>query len=237
VKSRPREAETTGESKNPISVPVTEEEVLPRRQPMKYRVVGDYYRQAQFDFFNTFASPYYNLTFPLDCTKLKAVADERGYSTYVNLCYFFVKGMQGIEDFRYRYVDGRLVLYEELHLGLTVPAPNGLFSFQYLTYDSDWESFNRTASTAAHSAVELVEKPDPNYVYLTALPGVHFTSLTHPVSSTKTDGQTKVCFGKFARVDGRLLVPVGIQVNHLFIDGVHLGALVERVQGLYDDPR
>ena len=205
---------------------------------MSYRVVDDYYRQAQFDFFKSFASPYYGVTLSFECSRVKAAANERGYSTYLSLCYFFVRAMQQIEDFRYRYLDGRIVLYEGLNLGLTVPAPNGLFSFQYLRYDPDWQRFNETASTAAHSHVELIEQPEPNYVYFTSLPDVAFSSFTHPTSDRKTDGQTKVCFGRFSEASTEgLRVPVGLQVNHLFIDGNHLGALAERVQRAYDDPR
>jgi chloramphenicol O-acetyltransferase len=45
-----------------------------------------------------------------------------------------------------------------------------------------------------------------------------------------------VAFGRFARRDGRLEVPVGVQVNHAFIDGAALGALVEGAQRAFDDP-
>jgi chloramphenicol O-acetyltransferase len=203
---------------------------------MAYRVVDDYYRQAHFDFFLKGTTPFYCLTFNLDITRLKAELDRRGYSVYLNLSYFFVKAMQSIEDFRYRFLDGRIVLYDTLHMGLTVPTPNGMFSFHYVDYDSDWERFNRTSSLPAEKELSLVMQKHRNYVYFTALPGVTFTGLTHPQSNAKTDAEPGICFGKFFEQDRKLMVPVGMQVNHIFIDGIHLNALVERVQLLYDNP-
>lgn len=203
---------------------------------MTYRVVEDYYRQAHFDFFKKGTSPFYSLTFNLDITTLKAELDRRGFSAYLNLCYLFIRGMQPIEDFRYRFLDGRIVLYETLHLGLTVPAPSGLFSFHYLDYDPDWERFNRTSSIPVEKEVSLVTQKHRNYVYFTTLPWVTFTGLTHPESVVKTDAEPKVCFGKFFEQEGKLMVPVGMQVNHLFIDGVHLSELADRVQELYHNP-
>ena len=35
---------------------------------------------------------------------------------------------------------------------------------------------------------------------------------------------------------GRLMVPVGLGVNHIFIDGAAIGKLVEEVQTEYDNP-
>ncbi len=203
---------------------------------MDYKHVENYYRQAHYDFFSKFASPFYALTFDLDVTRLKAVVDSKGYSVYLNLCYFFVKAIQPIEDFRYRVLDGRIVLYDTLHFGMTVPASKGRFSFQYAQYDPDWERFNQQSSAGTHDEVSLLTQTHRNYVYFTALPGVTFTGLTHPTSSNTTDAEPGVCFGRFYEQEGKLRVPVGLQVNHIFIDGVHLSRLVESVQQLYNDP-
>ena len=55
---------------------------------MGHRIVERYYRQEHFDFYRDYRSPFYSVTFDLDATRVKAFADQRGYSTYANLCYF-----------------------------------------------------------------------------------------------------------------------------------------------------
>jgi len=201
-----------------------------------YKVVDTYYRQAHFDFFSAYSSPFYCLTFELDVTGVREFARVHGYSTYFNLCYLVTKAMQDIEDFRYRIVDGDIVLYEQLHFRSAVPTADAPFAFARFEYIDDIHEANAAAVEIierAKAEVYLEEEPrHGNFVFYSALPLVPFTSLTHVPSDNPTDSQPKVTFGKFAKRDGRLFTPVGIQVNHIFIDGGALGELCERANAL-----
>ncbi len=203
-----------------------------------YRIVESYHRQEHFDFFSGYTNPFYAATFHLDITRLKAYCREQGYPLYLNLCYFMTRAMRDIEDFRYRLLDGRLVLYDEIHPGLTIPTPDGLFTFANHTYHPDVAVFNRRVrevSAEAGSDVVLEAPAHSNGVWFTALPKVPFTSFTHATRQT-TDSQPRIAFGKFAERDGKLQVPVGVQVNHMLVDGNALGELVEGSQRCYDEP-
>lgn len=205
---------------------------------MKYRIVRDYSRQRHFDYYLRYRHPFYAATIHFEIGRVKEFVERRGYPIYVNLCYFFTKAIQDLEDFRYRLLEGQLVLYETLHVGVTVPAPGGLFSFAHLDYHPDTETFNRIARETMERAgreVTLSEARHTNSVYFTALPGVPFSGFTH-AADEPTDGAPRVAFGRFRRDGERLQVPTGIQVNHLFIDGAALGELAERVQRQYDQP-
>jgi chloramphenicol O-acetyltransferase type A len=204
---------------------------------MEYRTVDDYYRREHLEFFARYRSPYYSLTFDLDAAALKRALEERGLPLYLNLSYLLLRAMQGIEDFRYRLLDGSVVLYERLHPGLVVPAPGGRFSFCALRYDPDLATFNREARAAMAAAtrgVDLTGGTAPNYVYFTALPKVAFSHFTHVVPDDPTSGRSQVAFGKLRPEGDRLWVPIGLQVNHLFIDGNALGRLAEEAQALWD---
>ena len=202
-----------------------------------FKVVEPYYRQEHFDFFRRYRSPFYAATFELDATRLKARTAARGGSTYASLCYCFTRAMRGIEDFRYRFRDGRLVLYAELHMGLTVPAPGGRFGFAYLAWDPDPERFAthaRRVLAEAEGRLSLVEQPHSNFIFYTALPRLPVTGLTHAEIGDPTEGEPRVACGKLVERGGRRMVPVGIQVNHAFIDGAALGELAERAQAEFD---
>ncbi len=206
---------------------------------MEYRSVESYYRQEHFDFYTRYASPFYSATVPFDITALKKLSDDRGDSIYLLLCYFFTRAAQALEDFRYRLLDGRIVLYKQLHPGLTVPAPEGRFSFAYLRYEADLETFLGGAEKVlerARSGVALSESEHQNYLYFTALPAVPFTGFTHAQSGDPSDAAPRVAFGRFYRERRRLIAPVGIQVSHVFVDGRALGQLAEGVQALYAEP-
>lgn len=206
---------------------------------MCYRVVEEYYRQEHFDFYRATTIPFYDVTLRFDITALAAFVAEREYSLYANLCYFFTRAAAAVEDFRYRWRDGRMVLYERLHPGLTVPAPDGRFNFCYPRYDDDCARFNKGARTAMREAereVALTPAEHKNWLYFTALPQVPFVHFSHAPSLDPLAAEPKVAFGRYARENGKLEVPVGIQVNHAFIDGRALGELAAAVAREYAEP-
>lgn len=206
---------------------------------MKFCHVEDYYRQETFDFFAEYPDPYYSISFDLDVTEVKAFAKASGLPVYRSLCYFFTLAMGRIEDFRYRLRNGRLVLYDALHIGMTVPAPGRRFSFVHLHFDEDHETFRRLADEQedlGRQRAVLDQEEHTNYIYFTAIPKVPFTSFAHAPGRERTDGAPRVAFGHFFDRGGRLWVPVGITINHLFIDGVALGELYEGLCQVFANP-
>lgn len=206
---------------------------------MRFRTVDTYYRQGTFDFFSAYPNPYYSISFEIDATAVKAYAKGSGYPVYRSLCYFFCRAMGGIEDFRYRLRQGTLVLYDELHIGMTVPAPGRRFSFVHLPYDDDVVAFNRQADEVdalGRDRAQLAQEEHTNYIYVTAIAKVPFTSFAHAPGRERTDGAPRVAFGHFAQRGGRLWLPIGLTVNHLFIDGVALGELYENLCEVFAAP-
>ena len=204
-----------------------------------YRVVEHYYRQEQFDFYRQYQCPFYDVTFDLEFAALKAFARRADASLYLTLCYVFTHAMARTEDFLYRHVDGQIVLYDRLNVGMTVPAPGGAFSFAMVPFDEDWPRFYRRAEAIVErsgQAVSMVSEPWPNSIFFTALPGVPFTAFRHAPGNDPLGGEPKVAFGKFRQDGESMWIPVGIQVNHAFIDGRALGELYEGAQELFQRP-
>ena len=158
---------------------------------------------------------------------------------FLNLCYFLARAMQPVEDFRYRLLDGQIVLYDAVHIGMTVPADDGLFSFVHHEYHPDAEVFNAEAakrSDAGRGASTLDGESHTNYIYATAIPGVAFTNFVHATPADLTDGAPRVAFSKFTVREGRRVVSLGFTVNHLFIDGAALGRLAESAEAVFSSP-
>ena len=206
---------------------------------MSYRVIDDYYRRQHFDFFKSFEVPFYTITFNLDVTAVKELSRDRGYPIYLTQCYLFARGMGRVEDFRYRVIDDQIVLFDHLDIAATLPAPDGAFSFAQFDHDPDLKGFLRRAesvSQRARKAATLEATGESNAILFTSLPGVRFTGFTHATPSDRSDGRARVAFGQFFEDCGRLMVPVGLGVNHIFIDGAAIGKLVEEVQTEFDNP-
>ena len=83
---------------------------------------------------------------------------------------------------------------------------------------------------------QLRPESAPNAIFFTALPDVPFTGITHVTANERTDAHPRVAFGRFEDRGEGLEVPVGIQVNHLFISGRALGDLAKRAERHFSRP-
>src|SRR6476659_4537844 len=118
---------------------------------MAFRVLRDYARRQHLEFFRH-ASPFYSLTFELDATRVRARAKEAGASTYAALVWCFHRALLGIDAFRTRLHGEEVVLYDTLHVGMTVPAPERTFSFANFAWDPEPDRFFAAAREAMAAA-------------------------------------------------------------------------------------
>jgi chloramphenicol O-acetyltransferase type A len=206
---------------------------------MGYQFIDEHPRRGQLDYYSGHPSPFYGVTWQVPMGGVKALADARGYYSHLTLCYYMARAMLEVEDFLYAYREGRLVLYDQLHIGTTVPTPDGQFGFASLEYRSDVGEFMAAAAEAQASVIldgKLRDGGEPNSILFTAMPGVPFTGVTHVAATERTDARPRVAFGRFGTRSGVLEVPVGLQVNHLFISGRSLGELASAVERHYSRP-
>jgi len=197
---------------------------------MSFRVLADYPRRAHLEFFRGRANPFYSLTFELDATQVRGRARELGASIYAALVWTYHRALSGIDAFRTRLDGERVVLHDALRIGMTVPAPRGTFTFASLDWDADAAAFLARARQVmgdASKRIDLSGGAAPDFAYYTALPRVPFTSFAHVPLPDPTAGQPETAFGKFREQGGRVLVPVGVLVNHLYVDGADLGELCD----------
>lgn len=201
---------------------------------MGYRILQHYARRAHLEFYRSNPNPFYGVNFELDATRVRARARELGASTYAAMVWTYHRALLPVDAFRTRLRGEDVVLHDTLRIGMTVPAPGRTFTFAPLEWDESAEAFLARAGRAIASAserVDLTGGADPDFAYYTALPKVPFTSFTHVALADPTAGQPEAAFGRFREQDGRTIVPVGVAVNHLYVDGADLGDLYE---GLVD---
>lgn len=195
-----------------------------------YRVLESYPRRAHLEFFRRNPDPFYAVNFELDATEVRARARELGASTYAAMVWAYHRALLGIDAFRTRLRGEEVVLYDSLAVGMTVPAPDRTFTFSTLAWQADAPRFLAAAGAAMRTAsatVDLSGGAAPDFAYYTALPKIPFTSFQHVRLPDPLAGQPEAAFGKFREAEGRTIVPVGILVNHVYVDGADLGDLYE----------
>jgi len=204
-----------------------------------YQTSDSYFRQRHFDFYRHNPNPFYAVTFELEVGPLKTFSKQHQQSIYLNMCYLFTQAMQEIPAFRYRLLEDRLILYNQLHPSMIVPLDDGTYCFARPSYAENLFAFHQTAEPAIAHAKQTRNLDNPehgNFVFFTSLPKIAFTGLTHVSPPRTTDGEPQISFGKFFTRDQRQWVPVGIGVNHLFIDGQALSEMVGRTEELFFNP-
>jgi chloramphenicol O-acetyltransferase type A len=205
--------------------------------PSRYRVLTDYPRHPHLDFYRHHPNPFYGVSFELDATRLRARAKEVGGSTFAAFVWAYHRALQSIDAFRTRLIGDDVVLYDTLRIGTTVPAPRRTFTFATHEWQPDAVAFLAAAARAfaeAGTHVDLSAGAAPDFAYYTALPKVPFSSFTHVRLPDPRAGQAETAFGKFRDEGGRTMVPVGVLVNHLYVDGADLGELYEGTQASFD---
>lgn len=204
---------------------------------MSFRVLVDYPRRAHLEFFRARGNPFYSMTFELDATRVRSRARELGASTYAALVWTYHRALSSIDAFRTRLDGDRVVLHDALRVGMTVPAPRRTFTFATLDWEPDAPAFlarARTVMADASTRVDLTGGAAPDFAYYTALPLVPFTSFAHVALPDPTAGQPEAAFGRFRAEGGRSIVPVGVLVNHLYVDGADLGELCDAARESFE---
>lgn len=198
------------------------------------RVIDDYPRRTHLEFYRRYPDPFYSLTFELEVTALLQVVRREGLPVYAGLCWGFHRALLAVAAFRVRLVGEDVVLHDELGLGMTVPGPQRTFNFLHRAWDAEPRRFlTETAAATRAAAAELGLRGGgeaPDSAYYTTLPRVAFTGFNHAPLADTTAGQPMIAFGKLRDDAGRVRVPVGLQVNHMYVDGADIGDLVEAAE-------
>lgn len=70
-----------------------------------------------------------------------------------------------------------------------------------------------------------------DFVFISPMPWIAFTSVDHTASLRRDDAIPRVTWGKLFNENGQTRLPFNIQVNHIFVDGLHVGRFFEALTG------
>ena len=195
-------------------------------------------RREIYDLFAGCDWPFYQISFPLDVTKLRAYTKKEGLSFYFTLSWLLTKAMQRQEAFCIRIRDGKLVVLDELMPSCTVMSP-GEEAFRIITLPmgEDPADFSRRAKALSETQTMLFDPETEgrdDLVYYSCLPWLPVLSLTNERHTDADDCIPRVGWGKYQEQEGRLTLPICLEVNHKTVDGLHIGRLYQTVQKMID---
>jgi len=87
----------------------------------RYTVVNyeEWERKMHCEIFRNYLMPQYSISFDLDITRFYENVKVHGWSFTLALIYVITKSANEIENFRYRFEDGKVVLYDGIETSFT----------------------------------------------------------------------------------------------------------------------
>ena len=192
-------------------------------------------RRGMYEYFSGVSNPFYSVTVQIDVTDLAAWAKREGLSFYYALVYLCTQAVNQTEAFRYDIRDGQVVLLDRREPSFTDLKPGAeLFHIVTMAAGEDIRAFCRVArqkSRAQEVFLDMAAEAGP-LIYFSCLPWVELTALTNERDFDRDDTVPRIAWGRYVEQNGRLKLGLSLEVNHRFIDGLHIGQFVHVLEGL-----
>jgi len=208
---------------------------------MRYIDMESWKRKEHFSFFYKMDYPQYNICMDLDVTNFLTFTKKEKLSFYYSMIYAVTHIANELENFRYRIRDGKVVLHDSIHPSFTEmnnDSSDDLFKMLTLDFTYSITEFVREAQKENENQKlyfdpeKLIGRDD--LIYITCIPWISFTHLSHTISLNKNDAVPRISWGKYYRNGNKVLLPFSVQVHHALVDGIHVGKYVEKLQSYLD---
>ena len=189
-------------------------------------------RREIYDFFSPISNPFYSVTFTLDVTNLYRYVKERELSFYYALVCLCTRAVNRVEAFLYTIEDGKVRMYDKRQPSFTdLEKGSELFRVVFVPCEGSLDDVCRAAK-ARRASQHFFFDPTAetnDLIYFSCLPWMDVTGLTNERNLDPDDAIPRIAWGKYIDVNGRKQLHISLEINHRFIDGVHLGRFNEEL--------
>lgn len=196
-------------------------------------------RRELFDFFSAVSNPFYMVTFTVDVTPLHHYVKKHDLSFYYALIYLCTKAVNRVEAFQYTVKEDSVYLFENRIPSFTdMKKGSELFHMVTVPCQGSIDDFCRTAAqvSQAQDCFVRMEAETDDLIYFSCLPWVEMTALTNErdlsAPNAKDDTIPRIAWGRYVETEGRKKLNLSMEVNHRFIDGLHIGQFYEELSRL-----
>ena len=194
-------------------------------------------RAELFEFFSSVSHPFYSVTFRVDVTNLYRYVKERHLSFYYAMGYLVTDAVNSVKNFRYAIRNGEILRLDERIPSLTDLHP-GSEQFHIVTLPKTGSIADFCAAAQARSAAQKTlldqDEESDDLIYMSCTPWFDLTGCTNERDFDKDDNIPRITWGRYAEANGRKTLGMSVEVNHRFIDGLHLGKFYEKLQADID---
>ena len=193
-------------------------------------------RRDVFEFFSSMSQPFYSVTFKQDVTRLVRFSRENRLSFYYSLVFLCTQALNQVEAFRYALQDGELVLFDQRSPSFTDLKPGAeTFHIVTLPCQGDIRDFCAAAKAKSASQASFLDQEDSgDLIYFSCLPWVELTALTNERNFDPDDAVPRIAWGRYAQEGDRTVLHISLELNHRFVDGLHVGRFHQELTKLIE---
>lgn len=201
-------------------------------------------RKKTYMWFKTFENSTYGINVTMDITNLIKHVKKTKESFFIDMLYLVVKGLNSVDEMRMRIVDNKPVIYDTINPAITVMTSHDTFENVRFAYESDFKKFYLLAKENIDKAKYQTELTKNDYnpegqwneYYITCLPWLNFTSVTHPIpTDLSSQVVPRICWSKYYQNNDLYEITLNITVSHIFVDGLHISRAFNKIQELLND--
>lgn len=187
--------------------------------------------------FRNSIEPAFCVTFEVDITNFLQKIKQQKYSFTLALVFAVCKCANEIEAFRYRFLDGKIVLYDNIDTAFTyLDTGSELFKVVNVPMKANIQEYIELAKKTAHAQKDYFTGPLGNDVFqCSPMPWITYTHISHTNSGKKDNATPLFDWGKYYIKNERTVMPLSIQAHHSFVDGIHIGKFADNLQKYFDE--
>lgn len=199
-----------------------------------YKIIDEttWKRSMHCSIFRNCTEPSFCVTFEVDITNFLKKIKEQKFSFTLATVFAVCKCANDIEEFRYRFLDGKIVLFDKIDTAFTyLDKKTELFKVINVPMENNIGDYVEKAKKTAEEQKDYFTQPLGNDVFqCSPLPFITYTHISHTNSGKKDNATPLFDWGKYYEKDGRIFMPMSVQVHHSFADGIHIGKFAENLQ-------
>lgn len=209
---------------------------------MKVIDQNNWKRKAIFDHFSMSSNPFYMCTFNVDVTNVYKYVKEHKLSFYYTMMHCVIKAVNAVENFHYAIEGDDVVYLDHRDPSFTdMYDDSECFHIVSMPFIDDIAEFNKQARerNLAQTFFLDYERENNALAYISTLPGVELTGITNEFDymnpDMKNDSNPRICWGKFNDKNGRKVLGLSMEVNHRFIDGIHISKFAKELEKIINE--
>jgi chloramphenicol O-acetyltransferase type A len=199
-------------------------------------------RRRHFEHYMSAVRCTYAITVEIDATEFVAAVRAAERRAYIAQVWAIASVVNRHDEFRLTVDDkGAPAVWPRTHPSFTIfHRERETFSSVWVPFDHDFGAFHDAATriVAEHAYTDdlFPQGPPPrNSFDVSSLPWTSFTGFTLDIDGGSSHLAPIFTLGRYTERDGRVLLPLAVQIHHAAADGFHTARLVNELRDLFSD--